>query len=102
MAAAEEVCASVASALNLASTEMVLPCSTGVIGWALPKEAMVAAVPLAVDALQPVSAFPAAEGIMTTDRYPKLRSVSLSNGGRVVAFAKGAGMIEPHLATMLV
>ena len=100
--AAEEVCASIAEELGLESGSMVLPCSTGVIGWALPKKAIVSAVPLAVAARQPVSAFPAAEGIMTTDRYPKLRSVTLSGGGRVVAFAKGAGMIEPHLATMLV
>jgi len=102
VSAAEEVCASIAAEMGLESPTMVLPCSTGVIGWALPKEAIISAVPLAVAALQPVSAFPAAEGIMTTDRYPKLRSVTLSNGGRVVAFAKGAGMIEPHLATMLV
>ena len=47
------------------------------------------------------SAFAAAEAIMTTDRYPKLRSKTLSNGVRVVGVAKGAGMIEPNMATML-
>ena len=41
-----------------------------------------------------------ASGIMTTDSYPKLRSVSVGNG-RVVGIAKGAGMIEPDMATML-
>jgi glutamate N-acetyltransferase/amino-acid N-acetyltransferase len=44
---------------------------------------------------------PAARGICTTDLYPKVRSVSLE-GGRIVGIAKGAGMIEPNLATMLV
>jgi glutamate N-acetyltransferase/amino-acid N-acetyltransferase len=38
---------------------------------------------------------------MTTDRYPKLRSKTLANGARVVGIAKGAGMIEPNMATML-
>jgi glutamate N-acetyltransferase/amino-acid N-acetyltransferase len=38
---------------------------------------------------------------MTTDAWPKVRSKSLF-GGRMVAVAKGAGMIEPNLATMLV
>jgi len=38
---------------------------------------------------------------MTTDRYPKLRSKTLSNGARVIGIAKGAGMIEPNMATML-
>ncbi len=38
---------------------------------------------------------------MTTDRYPKLRSKTLSNGARIVGIAKGAGMIEPNMATML-
>ena len=35
------------------------------------------------------------------DRYPKLRSKTLSNGARIVGIAKGAGMIEPNMATML-
>jgi len=56
---------------------------------------------LAVQNLQSDSALVAAEAICTTDRYPKLRSKTLSNGARIVAFAKGAGMIEPNMATML-
>ena len=39
----------------------------------LPTDAMVDAVPAAVAARQSLTAYPAAEGIMTTDRYPKLR-----------------------------
>jgi glutamate N-acetyltransferase/amino-acid N-acetyltransferase len=58
-------------------------------------------VPLAIEALQTESAYAAAESIMTTDRYPKLRSKTLSDGVRIVGVAKGAGMIEPNMATML-
>lgn len=80
----------------------MLPSSTGVIGWRLPaKELAADVVPKAIAALQSESAFSAARDIMTTDRYPKLRSRTLSNGARLVGIAKGAGMIEPNMATML-
>ena len=39
---------------------------------------------------------PAARAIMTTDRYPKVRSVTLPGGGRIVGFAKGARAPDPH------
>ena len=51
--------------------------------------------------MQSESIIPAAAGIITTDRYPKIRSADVG-GGRIVGIAKGAGMIEPNLATMLV
>ena len=82
----------------------VLPCSTGVIGWRLPVGAMCAdAVPRAAGALQAESALPAAAGIMTTDVWPKARraEVAGAHGASVVGIAKGAGMIEPNMATML-
>ncbi len=47
------------------------------------------------------SILPAAEGIVTTDLYPKVRRAQLG-AGSIVGTAKGAGMIEPNLATMLV
>lgn len=97
--AAERVCAEVARHLGLAPGE-VLPASTGVIGWRLPVEAMVEALPRAVAALQKGSVLPAAEAIMTTDLYPKVRRAEVGSG-IVVGIAKGAGMIEPSLATML-
>jgi glutamate N-acetyltransferase/amino-acid N-acetyltransferase len=75
--------------------------STGIIGWSLPVDAMKAALPRLSSAFQSASALPLAKGIMTTDAWPKVRSKSLF-GGRIVAVAKGAGMIEPNLATMLV
>jgi len=99
---AELVCESVAKALGLESSDLVLPSSTGVIGWRLPaKELAEDVVPEAVKNMQTESVLNAADAIMTTDRFPKVRSITLSNGARVVGIAKGAGMIEPNMATML-
>ena len=96
----QAICAETARLLGCAPG-WVLPCSTGVIGWTLPAESMIASLPAALAALQPQSVMPAAEGIMTTDLYPKIRRGSLG-GGSIVGFGKGAGMIEPNMATMLV
>jgi glutamate N-acetyltransferase / amino-acid N-acetyltransferase len=96
----ERICEAAAQCLGITRTQ-VLPSSTGVIGWSLPSEAIVAALPQAVATLSNRSVMPAAEGIVTTDLYPKVRRVDLS-GGSIVGIAKGAGMIEPNLATMLV
>ncbi len=98
--AAERICAEVARRLGIAPSE-VLPSSTGVIGWRLPVEPMAGALPAAVASLQARTVLPAAEAIMTTDLYPKVRRADLA-GGSVVGIAKGAGMVEPSLATMLV
>lgn len=102
-AAAELVCKAVAEGLSLeGGAEVVLPSSTGVIGWRLPaKELAEDVVPKAIENIQSDTALSAANAIMTTDRYPKLRSCTLSNGARLVGIAKGAGMIEPNMATML-
>jgi glutamate N-acetyltransferase/amino-acid N-acetyltransferase len=99
---AELVCQAVADALKLPSKETVLPSSTGIIGYRLPaKELAEGVIPKAVTALNSDSALDAAKAICTTDRWPKVRSKTLSNGARVVGIAKGAGMIEPNMATML-
>jgi glutamate N-acetyltransferase/amino-acid N-acetyltransferase len=98
--AAELVCAELARLLGRRPSE-ILPSSTGVIGWRLPVEEMLSALPGVVAALRDASVLPAAEGIVTTDRYPKVRSAAVG-AGRIVGIAKGAGMIEPNLATMLV
>ncbi len=100
LAAAERVCAGAARLLGMAPEE-VLPASTGVIGWRLPVDEMLAALPAAAAALQPGSALPAADAILTTDLYAKVRRAAAGEGS-IVGFAKGAGMIEPNLATMLV
>jgi glutamate N-acetyltransferase/amino-acid N-acetyltransferase len=98
--ASERICVETARLLGLSPSE-VLPSSTGVIGWTLPVEAMLAGLPKAVDSLAGGSVMAAAEGIVTTDLYPKVRRAAVG-GGSIVGIAKGAGMIEPNLATMLV
>ena len=98
--AAEAVCAEAARLLGLSPGE-VLPSSTGVIGWRLPVDALRAALPEAARGLQDRTVLPAAEAITTTDLYPKVRRAAAGEGS-VVGIAKGAGMIEPNLATMLV
>ena len=98
--AAEQVCAEAARLLHQQPHE-ILPSSTGVIGWQLPVGEMLSALPRAVAALNAGSILPAAESIVTTDLFPKVRSAEVG-GGRIVGIAKGAGMIEPNLATMLV
>jgi glutamate N-acetyltransferase/amino-acid N-acetyltransferase len=98
--AAERICAEAGRLLGF-EPSAVLPSSTGVIGWGLPVGAMLAALPAAVASLAPGSVMPAAEGIVTTDLYPKVRRADLA-GGSIVGIAKGAGMIEPNMATMLV
>jgi len=100
VAASERVCAEAARLLGLTAGQ-ILPSSTGVIGWGLPVDAMVEALPPAVAALAGGSILPAAEGIVTTDLYPKIRRADVG-GGAIVGIAKGAGMIEPNLATMLI
>jgi glutamate N-acetyltransferase/amino-acid N-acetyltransferase len=97
---AERISAAAAAALGFGPEEM-LAASTGVIGWRLPEPDIVAALPAAAAALQGASALPAAEAILTTDLFPKVRRAAVGEGS-IVGFAKGAGMIEPNLATMLV
>lgn len=103
VADAESVCEAVATALNLpGGAASVIPSSTGVIGWRLPaKELAEDVVPKAVENLSTASALGAAEAICTTDRWPKVRSITMKSGARIVGIAKGAGMIEPNMATML-
>jgi glutamate N-acetyltransferase/amino-acid N-acetyltransferase len=98
--ASERICAELAKLLQLAP-EQVLPSSTGVIGWGLPVDAIVDALPQTMTTLTGESIIPAAEGIVTTDLYPKVRRATVG-AGSIVGIAKGAGMIEPNMATMLV
>ena len=100
--ASEALCAGAAAHLGLASPQLVFPSSTGGSGWGLPVPDMLGALPGAAAALQGASIIPAARGICTTDLYPKVRARTLPGGGRLVGIAKGAGMVEPGLATMLV
>lgn len=96
---AESICAAVGAALGIPS-DAVLPASTGVIGWRLPVQNMVSAAPAAVAQLSPATLANAARTIMTTDLYPKARTAPVGEGC-VTGIVKGAGMIEPNMATML-
>jgi len=81
--------------------ERIIPASTGIVGWKLPVEEMKAALPRLVAELHSDSALPLARAIMTTDSYPKLHREEVGRG-RILGVAKGAGMIEPNMGTMLV
>jgi glutamate N-acetyltransferase/amino-acid N-acetyltransferase len=84
--------------------EMVLVSSTGVIGEPLPVDTIEAAVPGLVGDLNPQGFSDLAEAIMTTDTIAKTASGQGNINGnvfRIVAVAKGAGMIRPDMATML-
>jgi len=84
--------------------QLVLPCSTGVIGVQLDHRVMARAIALGVDALSRRGFAAAARAILTSDSFPKWASRTLRVDDlevSVVAMAKGAGMIEPQMATML-
>ncbi|MGE5244858.1 MAG: bifunctional glutamate N-acetyltransferase/amino-acid acetyltransferase ArgJ [Betaproteobacteria bacterium] len=101
--AAREMADATARQLGCAAEE-VLVASTGVIGVALPIDKVRAAIPAAVLALGEDGGAAAARAIMTTDPFPKEASARTSIAGRDVTvggMAKGSGMIEPMMATML-
>ena len=81
--------------------DLILPSSTGVIGRLPPGEKLKQACGR-IRADLKAADFPAfAEAIMTTDTAPKLVTAELKSGIRLAGIAKGAGMIEPNMATML-
>lgn len=86
--------------------EQVLVMSTGVIGEHLPMDKIAAGLPAVVSDLGAHAAAVerCARAIMTTDTVPKVRSRTVSIGGRdvtITGVAKGAAMIGPNMATML-
>jgi glutamate N-acetyltransferase/amino-acid N-acetyltransferase len=84
--------------------DQVLVASTGVIGVALPIQKITLALPEAFRALSPDQGPAAARAIMTTDPFPKESAARFTIAGENVTIggmAKGSGMIEPMMATML-
>lgn len=79
----------------------VMVCSTGLIGELLPLDALLAGVEQAGKALSRAGGGDAAVAIMTTDTVVK-EAVAGGDGWSVGGMAKGAGMLAPGLATMLV
>ncbi len=103
LAAASAMAAAAARALNLPD-DQVLVASTGVIGAPFPIHKVEAAMPALVGGLNPNGVPDLARAIMTTDTRPKTAAREGSVDGasyRIVAVAKGAGMIRPDMATML-
>jgi glutamate N-acetyltransferase/amino-acid N-acetyltransferase len=85
--------------------QLVVPSSTGRIGVQLPPARMRRGVVAAVRALRPDGFHDALEGMMTTDAFAKFAVERVRLDGRLVTvagLAKGAGMIAPHMATLLV
>ena len=93
----------VAQRLNI-DEQLVLVASTGVIGHQIPIGKILAATD-GLAAVLRADGFPEAEeAIMTTDRFPKMALRRGRIGGRditLAGIAKGAGMIEPAMATLL-
>ncbi len=103
LADAEAMAAAVATALG-AKTNQVLPFSTGVILEHLPMDRILAGIPKCVANLTPTGWFDAAHAIMTTDTVPKAISRQIRIYDKTVTItgiSKGAGMIQPNMATML-
>jgi len=103
LTSAEMICAEVAEE-TMTALNSVLPFSTGVIGEQLPYWKIVEQVPNLVEKLSTDNWMQAAKAIMTTDTTLKGVSKSLEINGKAVTFTgmvKGAGMIEPNMATLL-
>ena len=106
IAACRQVCAKAAQFLGVSSDE-IFSSSTGIIGVPLPFEKILARLPKVMDSCESTQAAAQkfAETIMTTDTRPKLASVRVRVGKKefsMLGIAKGAGMIHPQMATMLV
>jgi glutamate N-acetyltransferase / amino-acid N-acetyltransferase len=89
-----------AAALGVAAGDVAV-CSTGLIGERLPMDRLLPGVDAAAAALAPDGGQAAAEAIRTTDTVAKI-AVAERDGWCVGGMAKGAGMLAPGLATMLV
>ncbi|KXS41688.1 MULTISPECIES: bifunctional glutamate N-acetyltransferase/amino-acid acetyltransferase ArgJ [unclassified Candidatus Frackibacter] len=100
---AEEIVELTAQHLGIAP-DLVFPASTGVIGETLPIELLKAGIKEITGYLHPAGGKRAARAIMTTDTYPKEIAVTFEIDGQEIiigGMAKGSGMIEPNMATML-
>lgn len=100
---AKKCCSSLAS-IVFGEEHQVLPFSTGVIGENLPVEKIESALQVSVVNLQEDGWRKAAQAIMTTDTFAKGASLVIEIDGSpvtVTGISKGAGMIQPNMATML-
>ncbi len=101
LANARELAAGVATAVGCAP-EDVLVASTGVIGRRYPMDRVRAGLAALQYPFASNDALAVARGIMTTDTVPKVAEAVVGDGpARVVGVAKGVGMIEPDMATLI-
>ncbi len=102
-AAVASLIAATASAVQCAP-EQVYQCSTGVIGVVLPAEKIATQLPMLTAGLAAGGWEAATQAISTTDTFLKLATRQVQIAGKTVTingFAKGSGMIQPNMATML-
>jgi glutamate N-acetyltransferase/amino-acid N-acetyltransferase len=93
----------VAQGLGIAEG-LVFPSSTGVIGMPLPMEKIERKIPRLIETLSPEGWMDTVEAIMTTDTFAKVEAATGRIKGKrvkICGMVKGAGMICPHVATML-
>ena len=103
MEIAEKTCEITGGALGL-SAEDIIVCSTGVIGQELSIKPFESGVPQLAQSISYDGGREAAEAIMTTDTIPKSIAVEFELEGNtcyIGGIAKGSGMIDPNMATML-
>ena len=84
------------------SAQDVLVCSTGLIGVQLDTSKLYPGIESACGNLSIDGGLDSAKAIMTTDSVPKLSTAEAADGWKIGGMAKGAGMLAPALATMLV
>jgi len=101
---AKTVCQALASEIHV-RPEQIFPSSTGIIGVPLPVEKITVALPDLIAVASPDALAAFASAILTTDTRIKIASEEIEHRGQkaaIVGVAKGAGMIHPNMATMLV
>jgi glutamate N-acetyltransferase/amino-acid N-acetyltransferase len=103
MVAAKDMAAETAKVIGCEAQEIFV-CSTGKIGPQLPLDKIIPGIQKLFDSALVEHVQDTAEAMMTTDTRPKVSTAEFQVEGkmvRIVGFAKGAGMIEPNMATML-
>jgi len=103
IADAQEMASFTADLLKIPASE-VFVASTGVIGVLMPMKKIKKGIEQAVKSLSLAGGELAVKAIMTTDTFTKSLAYEFNLGGKIVkiaGIAKGAGMIQPNLATML-
>lgn len=103
LADAREMACEAAQSLGI-NAGLVYPCSTGSVGIPLPMQIVRDGIRELAEHVSTEGGQAAATGILTTDTVHKQTAVEISISGkpvRIGAMAKGAGMIEPDMATML-